>query len=102
MWSPANAGTLLRATYVKTVAMRIVSISPHRSHTFAAGPPRRCRGNVRRPARAGARRFLNRAAGVVSIRKASPKASRLLDAAAPLQVDLPKRGIIGRVGCDYP
>jgi hypothetical protein len=39
MWSPANAGTLLKAIHAQTVAMRIASSSSrNRSHTSAARP----------------------------------------------------------------
>jgi hypothetical protein len=73
MWSPANAGTLLRAIYVKIIAVRIASIPPHRRHTFATGRDAGLAAMCVDQRELVLDDFVTNAAGAVPIWKASPK-----------------------------
>src|SRR5580704_695737 len=77
MWSPANAGTLLRVIYVKITAVRIASIPPHRRHTFATGRDAGVAAMCVEQRELVLDDFATNAAGAVPIWKASPKARRI-------------------------
>jgi hypothetical protein len=77
MWSPANAGTLLRAIYVKIIAVRIAPIPPHRRHTFATGRDAGVAAMCVDQRELVLDDFVTNAAGAVPIWKASPKARRI-------------------------
>src|SRR5580704_11332429 len=94
MWSPANAGTLLRVIYVKITAVRIASIPPHRRHTFATGRDAGVAAMCVEQRELVLDDFATNAAGAVPIWKASPKARRICSTQRSPCVDRPRRGVL--------